>query len=294
MRSVTRKMAINVEPECFPCFLRQVVLALRNVDLDSRDKIEVLKETLKDVEKTDPDLTPAHTTTHIHRRVREMLGCDPFEEVKQRYNRVGLSLYNELRGIVDSSDDPLMVATRLSVAGNAIDFGIYTDIDIHGEIKRALNEQFGIDHFSVFKEKVITHRQILYLLDNAGEIVFDRLLIETLTSMGKEVTAVVKGSPVINDATMKDAIETGLLEICQVVDNGSDAIGTIIQWASQDFRALYKSAPFVISKGQGNFETLLGDDKEISFLFQSKCDVVSSKLGVRKDSMIIFDNGAAS
>lgn len=129
--------------------------------------------------------------------------------------------------------------------------------------------------------------KILYLTDNAGEIVFDSLLIETLLSLGKKVKAVVKGSPVINDSTVEDAIESGLTGLCEVVDNGSDAVGTILQWTSSSFQETFKNAQLVISKGQGNFETLTGAEKKIFFLFQSKCDVVSKELGLSTGSMLL-------
>jgi hypothetical protein len=123
--------------------------------------------------------------------------------------------------------------------------------------------------------------------DNAGEIVFDRILIETLISAGKKVTVVVKGSPVINDATLDDALESGLTGICEVVDNGSDAVGTISPWTSSVFQELFRNAELIVSKGQGNFETLTGIQKNIFFLFQSKCDVVSKELGLSNGSMLL-------
>ncbi len=288
---MTEMISMNVDIDCFPCFLRQVVIALRYVDIDREVKIKIIKETLEDINNTDIELTPAHTTTLIHRRVRALIGNDPFKEVKKRYNDIALSLYSELKDLVNRSKEPLMSATRLAVAGNSIDFGIYTEIDIHTEIKRALEDSFSIDHFNAFKEHVLSNREILYLLDNAGEIVFDRILIETLISMDREVTAIVKGSPVINDATLDDAIDTGLAEICTVKDNGSDAIGTILQWSSDEFKELFARSSFVISKGQGNFETLIGENKNILFLFQAKCDVVARRIGVPRGGMIILDNG---
>jgi len=291
LKSMTETISMDVDIECFPCFLRQVVIALKHVEIEREHKIEIIKQTLEDINNTDIHLTPAHTTTLIHRRVRTLIGDDPFKEVKKRYNDVALSLYDDLKELVTRSADPLMSATRLAVAGNSIDFGIYTEVDIHGEIKRALDDNFSIDHFSAFREQILSNRQILYLLDNAGEIVFDRILIETLISMNREITAIVKGSPVINDATMDDAMETGLTEICTVKDNGSDAIGTILQWASDEFKELFASAPFVISKGQGNFETLISENKNISFLFQAKCEVVARRIGVPRGGMIILDNG---
>jgi len=276
--------------DCFPCFLRQVVIALSQVSVDEALKVEILKETLEDIRVTDTSKTPAHATTFIHRNIRGLLGCDPFKEIKQRYNRIALGLYPRLKSLVDDSPDPLWTASRLAIAGNVIDFGIYKEVDIEAEINRSLKGEIVWDDYADFKVSLDSTEEVLYLVDNAGEIVFDRILIETIRDRGKRVTAVVKGGPVINDSTVEDALEVGLQEICEIKDNGSDAIGTILEWCSEEFRGLFYRTPLIISKGQGNFETLMNVDKEVFFLFQAKCDVVSGFLGVANGSMLLVES----
>ncbi|VAX32503.1 DUF89 protein CxxC subfamily [hydrothermal vent metagenome] len=276
--------------DCFPCFLRQVVIALSQVSVDEALKVEILKETLEDIRRTDTSKTPAHSTTFVHRKIRGLLGCDPFREIKQRYNRIALGLYPRLKSLVDESRDPLWTASRLAIAGNVIDFGIYKEVDIEAEINRSLKGEIVWDDYADFSASLDSTEEVLYLIDNAGEIVFDRILIETIRDRGKRVIAVVKGGPVINDSTIEDALEVGLQKICEVKDNGSDAIGTILEWCSEEFRMLFYRAPFIISKGQGNFETLMNVDKEVFFLFQAKCDVVSGFLGVANGSMLLVEN----
>ncbi len=285
------KKRFVVQPECFPCFLRQVNISLSQTSLPREDKIAIIKQTLPEVENTDSTTTPAHSTTFLHRKIRRLLGSDPFHEIKRRYNQIALGLYDHLKEIVNNSDDPLFTATRLAIAGNSIDFGIYKSVDIEAEISRALEEKLAWDDYSRFKESLNEVDHLLYLLDNAGEIVFDRILIETLANMDISVTAVVKGSPVINDATMDDAKETGLIKCARVVTNGSDCIGTILPWCSQEFKKLYNSNLVILSKGQGNFETLCDETKrDIFFLFQAKCDVVADFIGVKKGSMLLIDS----
>ncbi len=279
----------KVHIDCFPCFLKQVTIALSQVEADESLKVMILKETLQEIQRADVSKTPAHTTTFIHRRVRELLGYDPFKEIKQRYNLSALRLYPRLKSMVEESKDPLWTAVRLAIAGNAIDFGIYTEIDVEAEIERALKGEIAVDDYRDFRDALDGTAELLYLVDNAGEIVFDRILIETLSRMGKEVTAVVKGGPVINDSTAEDAAETGLQEICKVVDNGSDAVGIILEWCPEGFRELFYSAPLIISKGQGNFETLMDVDRKIYFLFQAKCRVVADFLGVEERSMLLIE-----
>jgi damage-control phosphatase, subfamily I len=278
---------MRVHLDCFPCFLRQSIIALRLGTKDELLREMILKSILPEIQIADISRPPAYTTTFIHRKIRQMLGKDPFEELKSEYNKIALGLYPSLKTIVGKSQDPLWTATRLAIAGNVIDFGIFTSVDIEGAIDKALNNPLAVDDFEMFKKAISDADTIVYLADNAGEIVFDRLLIETLISFGKSVVVVVKGAPVINDSTLRDALESGLTRICQVIDNGSDAVGTIFVWTSSAFQDTFNNAQLVISKGQGNFETLIGIQKNIFFLFQSKCNVVSKELGLSRGSMLL-------
>ncbi len=278
---------MRVHLDCFPCFLRQTIIALRYGTRDPEIQEKVMKAVLGDIKKADTSLPPAYATTFIHRTIRKHLGGDPFKAIKSEYNQIALRLYPSLRKMVRESEDPLRTASRLAIAGNVIDFGIFTSVDIEGAIARAMNGPLSVDDYKSFKTSVLEAEKVLYLLDNAGEIVFDRILIETITSLGKEVVAVVKGSAVINDCTRADAAESGLTEVCEVIDNGSDGVGTILEWTSEEFRKRYSRFPFVISKGQGNFETFGDPEKATIYLFQSKCEVVSKELGLSLGSMIL-------
>jgi damage-control phosphatase, subfamily I len=275
--------------ECFPCFLRQTIIALGQTPQiqDARIRREILNDVLAIMLKADTGKPPAHTTTFIHRTIRDRLGLDPFKERKREYNTLALGLYHTLKSKVKGSKDPLWTAARLAIAGNVIDFGIFTSIDIDGSIRRALGPSIAVDDYPAFRETVREAEDILYLLDNAGEIVFDGLLIEQLVSSGKRVCAAVKGSPVLNDVTHEDALQTGLTKLCRVIDNGSDAVGTMLGWTSPEFQSAFHAADLVISKGQGNFETLAGNGKKTFFLFQSKCEVVSNELGLPLGSMLL-------
>lgn len=247
---------MKVNLDCFPCFLKQTLIAARLGTKDEAMQALILKDVLAVVGATDMSKPPAYATTFLHRRIRELLGKDPFKDIKSEYNRVALGLYPEFREMVGQSVNPLFTASSLAVAGNIIDFGLFTSVDIISTVDKALNNPMNVDHFDAFRNAVNAASEIMYLLDNSGEIVFDRLLIEVLVSMGKKVTAVVKGRPVLNDSTMDDAVETGLTGICEVIDNGSDCIGTIAELTSSEFNMEFDRAELVISKGQGNFESL--------------------------------------
>jgi len=289
---------MKIHLDCFPCFLKQVVIALRFGEVDEALHEQVIKAALPEIERADLTKSPAHATTFIHRKIREVIGADPFSKIKSEYNKKALALYPELEKTVKESGDPLFTATRLAIAGNVIDFGIFTSVDIEGTVKKALDKDIAVDEYALFKRRVGESRDILYLLDNAGEIVFDRFLIELLSSMGKKVTAVVKGAPVINDATREDAREAGLeglylngggiIETIEIIDNGSDCVGTILPMTSPGFRERFHGASLIISKGQGNFETLMLEEKEnIFFLFQAKCGVVSRMLALPQGAMLL-------
>jgi len=283
---------VRTHLDCFPCFLKQTLIAVRLGTRDGSLQANVIKGVLDEIKATDMSQPPAYSTTFLHRKIRQLLGKDPFKEIKSEYNLIALGLYPELKKKVENSKDPLWTAARLAIAGNVIDFGIFTSVDIIGTIERALHNPLTVDAYAAFKDAADKSPEMLYLLDNAGEIVFDRLLIEVLTGMGKKVTAVVKGEPVLNDSTMEDAREIGLADVCEIVDNGSDGIGTILEFTSPEFNRIFENAGFVISKGQGNFETLWdtghAGGKEIFFLLQSKCDVVSRELGVSQGSMLLM------
>jgi uncharacterized protein with ATP-grasp and redox domains len=278
---------VRTQIDCFPCFLRQSIIALRYGTRDTDLQEKILKAVLDEIERTDTSLPPAYATTFIHRKIRDLLRTDPFKEIKSEYNAIALGLYPSLKKMVQESRDPLWTASRLAIAGNVIDFGIFTSVDIEGTVMRSLNSPLSVDDYPWFKAAILDVPEILYLLDNAGEIVFDRILIETMQSLGKGVVAVVKGAAVLNDCTREDAVETGVTEVCEVIDNGSDAVGTILPWTSPEFRERYARSPFVLSKGQGNFETLTDPQKAIAYLFQSKCEVVSKELGLSLGSMIL-------
>ncbi len=284
---------MRVHLDCFPCFFKQAIIAARLGTNDEALQADILKGVVDEIRATDMSRPPAYSTTFLHRKIRQLLGKDPFKEIKSEYNQLALGLYPELKKRVGRSSDPLWTATRLAIAGNVIDFGIFTSVDIIGTIERALSSPITVDAYQAFKAALNDNPEVLYLLDNSGEIVFDRILIEVLAAMGKQVKAVVKGSPVLNDSIKEDAVEAGLTGVCAVVDNGSDCIGTLLEFTSPEFNREFGNARLVISKGQGNFESLWDDPevhrgKKIFFLLQSKCDVVSKELGLSKGSMLLM------
>jgi len=275
--------------DCIPCFVRQALDAARLITGDERIHEQVVREVLRLAADLDMSQSPPAIGQQIHRLIRELVGDDdPYRELKQRYNRLALRICDELKEGVRTSENPLETTVRLAIAGNIIDLGVKTSIK-ESEIEKIINDSLTADFDSrqikEFESAVSQAEKILYLADNAGEVVFDRLLIEQLPA--EKITLVVKGKPVINDATMEDAEFAGLTEIVKVIDNGSDAPGTILESCSQDFRNRFDDADLIIAKGQGNYETLSDVNKNIFFILKAKCPVIAKDLGCEVGEMIL-------
>jgi uncharacterized protein with ATP-grasp and redox domains len=275
--------------DCIPCFVRQALDSARLVTDDERIHEQVVREVLRLSADLDMSQSPPAIGQQIHQLIRKLIdNKDPYRELKQRSNRLALRMCEEFKETVRTSKDPLETAVRLSIAANIIDLGVKTSIaetDIEKVINDCLTEDFDGQQLESFRNAVKKAKKILYLADNAGEIVFDRLLIEQLPT--EKVTLVVKGKPVINDATMEDAESVGLTEIVEVLDNGSDAPGTILESCSPAFRNCFAEADLVIAKGQGNYETLSDVDKNIFFVLKAKCPVIAKDLGCEVGEMIL-------
>jgi len=248
-----------------------------------------LRGVLRLASKMDLRQSPPAMAQKIHRMIRKLTGVeDPYLQTKDRFNQLALKMYPELREQVRASTDPLETAVRLAIAGNIIDLGVKTSIkepDIEEIINNSLTADFDDKALEDFRNATKQAEKILYLADNAGELVFDRLLIEQLPC--EKVTVVVKGRPVINDATMEDAELAGLTDIVTVIDNGSDAPGTILESCSEAFRRRFDESDLVIAKGQGNYETLSDVDKEVFFILRAKCPVIAQHLGCEIGQMIL-------
>lgn len=277
--------------ECIPCLLRQTLEAARLTTDDETIHEQVLRKVLRAVSEMNLRESPPLMAQHIHRLIRQMTGDnDPYRDIKDRFNHFALELYPELKEGIEWSSKPLNTAIRLAIAGNIIDSGVNHYIDetqVHNAIEHALTAPLAGDP-EEFREAVSEAKDILYLADNAGEIVFDRLLIEQMPL--KKVTLAVKGSPVINDACLVDAQATGIADLVEVIDNGSDAPGTILAECSEGFKRRFENADLIIAKGQGNYETLSDVKKDIFFVLKVKCPVIAKHIGCEVGSLILRRN----
>ncbi len=229
--------------------------------------------------------------THINRLGRELLNNkDLYRKEKRDANKLLLNNYNYWKAKVTSSSKPFKTAAKLAVIGNIIDYGAHAVPEkIEEFIEEMLEKPLVIDDSAILEEKVRKANSILYLGDNAGEIVFDKLFIETMQH--PRVTFAVRDQPVINDVTRNEARQVEMNTLCKIISNGYDAPSTLLEHCSPGFLRTYEKADLVISKGQGNFEGLMDENRsDLFFLFMAKCQPIAEMVDVERGSMLIKQN----
>ena len=272
--------------ECIPCFLKQTVHALDAIDPLHHEA--VLKKVLHKLGDTDFSFSPPEMVQKVFEVVEAYCGKkDYYAVAKEKSNKYIMDMYDELSGMISNSADPFDTAMRLAIAGNIIDFGAkhdFSDKLIHVEIEKVLasNEISS----NLLKDEVKKAKKILYIGDNTGEIVFDKLFIEQLPI--EKITYAVRGEAVLNDVLMEDAEMVGLTDMLPVISNGSALLpGTVLEQCSPEFRKLFFEADLIISKGQGNYETMSAIEHNIIFLLMIKCPVIGRDIGYKTGSFVV-------
>lgn len=286
--------------ECVPCFFKQAYDAAGFAGAGDTVKKKILSMLVQEIRGFDFALCPSEMGRTLYALVRQVTGCDdPFQRIKEKSNRLALALYPRLKARVDAAPDRLLTAVELAIAGNIIDYGVNGALRLEQELQRIFvqerrticRESQGLFEYDLFQQALERVQRVLYIGDNAGEVVFDRILIEELHQCHqKEVTFVVKGAPIINDALKADALFCGIHRTARVISSGCDAPGTILEHCSARFREIFRKAELVISKGQGNFEALAGLERPIFFLLRAKCPVLAGYLGCRLGDVILKES----
>ena len=237
------------------------------------------------------DSQPNKIATEVNQYIKQKTGCeDAYFKQKEISNEIALSILPKVKEILKTNSS-LETHVKLSIVGNILDFGVY---DINTDFKRliseSLNRDLSINDIEEFEESLKRHDKALFLVDNAGEIVFDRLLIEKIREYGVDVTVAVKDSPIVNDACIKEAVDAGLDELAQITTLGCDSGGIVNEMFSDEFRELFDESDLVISKGMANYEGLTEmdlADKDVYCLLCSKCNPISKNLGVDIGSFVL-------
>ncbi|MBN1625826.1 MAG: DUF89 family protein, partial [Deltaproteobacteria bacterium] len=271
--------------ECIPCFLKQALYASRAASKDEMITRQVLDRVAGLIPGIPLENPPPETARWIYSVVREVTGVmDPFREYKEKSIDNALSIFDKLKSVIKNSEDPLRMAVKIAIAGNVVDPGANPDFDLEREMNEVLERELSVDHYESFRRSIERARTILYLGDNAGETVFDRLLIDTI---GKETVYAVRDAPVINDTTVEDARQSGIGKVARIISSGCDAPGTLLKRCSSEFLEIFKKAEVIISKGQGNLESLSGENGPIFFLLKVKCPVIARHIGTEMGAMIL-------
>jgi uncharacterized protein with ATP-grasp and redox domains len=276
---------------CKKCFQVQAIKLLGKHKIQE----DVAKELMQSLDAfindcNERDFSIPEASRLLHRLLMNVTqNNDLYKKEKEDYNTLLLSLESEIRAIIVESEDPFQTALRYALAGNIIDFGLSKPFDVFRALSLAVSKIPAIDHSEILKNELQKASTVLYLGDNAGEIVLDKLLIETMRH--PDLHFAVRGDNIINDVTMKDASFVGMTSIARVISNGYDAPSTLINKCSEPFRALFDKADIIISKGQGNLEGLIDHtQKKIFFLLMVKCELIARKTGVQEGDVIVFYN----
>ncbi len=284
---------MKISYECGPCFLRQAREAMDLSTDDEMLKMEIMGEIFQFLSKTFKEGTNSNSTgSAMHKIIKQKTGClDPYYKEKIEGNEIALKYLPEVKRILEK-DDSLENHVKIAIIGNILDFGAFTlDDDIESVIRSSLDKDLVIKDIEEFENSLKTHDEVLYLVDNTGEIVFDKLLLSKIKEYDLDITIAVKSEPILNDACMAEALDAGLDEFGKLVEIGCGTVGYVDSEISDEFREIFNGHEFIISKGMGNYEGLTEidlSDKDIYFLLCAKCNTISRDIGVNLHDMLLF------
>lgn len=280
--------------ECHSCLMGQALRTAREAGLPESGQLGIVQKMAQWMAYPSRPRSAQHLGRRITDEVVAVCGMpldfDVYREPKAMSNRLAQTHVERLRQAIAASDDPLSMAIRVAAAGNVIDFGAkdHATMDIAGELLRVTDQPFERFDLEAFRERLSTTRALLYICDNAGEIVFDTLLMETLRAVrpGLSIQAAFRQSPILNDATVEDALSVGIDAFADVVSSGCRLAGCVLDECSEEFRRRYQAADMVVSKGQGNLSGLLPDaDERVFFVFRTKCAPIARKSGTSRGNL---------
>jgi len=273
--------------DCISCFLRQALEASRMATDEEEVQREVLDEVMDILRNLEFEgEKPPEIGKYVHRAVKEITDTqDPYKKIKEEQNEEALKIYPKLEEKVENSNNRLLTAVKIAIAGNVIDLGPGHEIDLEEEVEEVLSKELSIDNYDEFKANLEKSETIFYLGDNAGEIVFDKIVLREMQD--KEIFYFVKGAPKINDAMAIDAKKAGIDEYAKVDVVGNGRLGTGPERDSPEFIERMQEADMTISKGQGNYEALSEVPANIFFLLKAKCPVIADDLGVQVGDIIL-------
>lgn len=278
--------------KCLPCYLNAAINCMERAGFEKERQYELCYRLLSELEAQPLSGTPCENASRFLHSAYELMGVsDPFEREKRLSNELAMDLLPRLHELLDSSSDRLHMALKLAAAGNIIDLAVFDSVDVLPAIDHCIHNEFALSDYPLFREQLVSAKSVLICGDNAGEIVFDTLLVQELQALGKSVTYMVKSGPIMNDATLVDAKEVGMTALCPVVTTGMAEMGFNPKNATPETLAHFERADLIIAKGQANFEGL--DDaafvgKKLYFLLKLKCSAICRYIGAELSDVIFL------
>ncbi|MCP4340484.1 MAG: DUF89 family protein [Desulfobulbaceae bacterium] len=273
---------MKTHADCLPCLLRQALQVARLNNCSEEQQLQILQAVSSVIAGLDVLKSPPASANPIYQKIAEITGCeDPYFQKKIASNEEAIKILPGLRLEIEGTEHELASAVRFAIAGNIIDYGAFESFDIQAALDRSRTASLAVDHFPQLLEaieRLTKESEVLYLTDNCGEIVYDSLLLRYLHQLGVDITIAVKDGPIINDALLEDALAAGLDKFGRIISNGGRFPGTELEQCSTEFLDIFNRADMVISKGQGNFESLSEVNRDIFFLLTIKCAVAAQHM----------------
>jgi len=291
---------LKIKPECALCITRQVVDVAKELTDDKSEQFKIIAWGLKKIsEMYSESSVPSFMGTELHRHLKlKTQNSDPYKNLKDVANEFALKYLNDVEHLLESDDEleRLQKKVKLAIAGNVIDFGPFsTDVNIENMVKTTLDGKLDLDFSEELLNELKNSKKVFYTCDNAGEIVFDLPLIKELKNY-VEVVVSVKGSPILNDATLEDVETAGIDKVTKVITSGTDTIGIRFEESSEEFLSELNSSDFIIAKGMGNYESLTEYEEKrensekipVYYILKAKCEPVAEHVGVCEGDNVLL------
>ncbi len=276
---------MNASKKCLQCLYEKQSKKALNKEKNADLFLEGLKEILFGENNQTSTAVLLYRIDKLHEKCFGYV--DKMTELKSKYNHFIMQQEPLINGVLESSVDKLEKAILFACVGNYIDFGAnknVTEEELKGLILGVKDKNCNQNELKLFKKELQNAKSLVYLADNCGEIVFDKILVKTILELypNLDITFMVRGGEVLNDVTMVDAVEVGITKIVKVISNGAPVAGTPLDMISQEAKTIINSADIIVSKGQGNFESLLGEGLNPYYLFMCKCEMFVERFNLKR------------
>jgi len=276
--------------DCLPCICRQTLESIRMVSDDEKLHKMVLKKYSQLMpDAVEKEMSAPAFSAEIQAYVKEISGEeDPYKTVKENNLRSAAKILDLVKKEIKEAEDPFLASLLMAAMGNSIDAGVSLNVDIELNIERALEHSFKKSDYNIFLKELQKAEKLLFIADNTGEALFDKLLLQKLAERGLKITYAVREVPILNDITEEDALKMGIDQYADIIKSGSRAPGMLMERASKKFIKAYQEAEIVLSKGQGNLESLYREEENIYYLLKAKCQLIADILDVELGDFVFI------